>query len=70
MKKGKIYIGTSGWNYKHWVNEFYPEDISQKEWLPFYIDQGFNTVELNNLFCHFPENSTFEKWRKSESLCR
>ncbi len=65
MKKGKIYIGTSGWNYKHWVKEFYSEDISQKEWLRFYIDQGFNTVELNNPFYHLPKNSTFEKWRKS-----
>src|SRR5438067_1324750 len=24
----RVYIGTSGWNYKHWSNgEFYPEDV-------------------------------------------
>ncbi len=65
MKKGKIYIGTSGWNYKHWVNEFYPEDLSKKNWLQFYIGKGFKTVELNNPFYHLPKSSTFKKWRES-----
>ena len=31
MKKGKIYIGTSGWHYKHWKGTFYPDDIKEQE---------------------------------------
>jgi uncharacterized protein YecE (DUF72 family) len=65
MKKSKIYIGTSGWNYNHWVNEFYPGDLPKKNWLQFYIEKGFKTVELNNSFYHLPSSSTFDKWRKS-----
>ena len=65
MKKGKVYIGTSGWNYDHWVNEFYPENISKKDWLQFYIEKGFKTVELNSPFYHLPKNSTYKKWYES-----
>src|SRR2546421_192291 len=31
---GKTYIGTSGWNYKKWREDFYC-DIPQKRWLRF-----------------------------------
>jgi uncharacterized protein YecE (DUF72 family) len=65
MKKGKINIGTSGWNYKHWLGHFYPEDLKQKGWLQFYIEKGFKTVELNNPFYHLPKSTTFENWRKN-----
>jgi len=65
MKKGKNFIGTSGWNYDHWVNEFYPEDISKKNWLQFYVEKGFKTVELNSPFYHLPKNSTYVKWHDS-----
>jgi uncharacterized protein YecE (DUF72 family) len=65
MKKGKNFIGTSGWNYDHWVNEFYPEDISKKDWLQFYVEKGFKTVELNIPFYHLPKNSTYVKWHDS-----
>jgi uncharacterized protein YecE (DUF72 family) len=57
-----FYIGTSGWNYKHWINRFYPHELKQKDWLQFYIDKGFYTVELNNPFYRLPEKKTFEKW--------
>jgi len=58
----KIHIGTSGWNYKHWQGPFYPEALSQKEWLSFYTNQ-FHTVEINNSFYQLPERTTFENWR-------
>ncbi len=63
MRK-KIHIGTSGWNYKHWIGKFYPEDLKQKDWLQFYIDKGLHTVELNNPFYHLPTKKTFENWNK------
>lgn len=61
-QKKKIHIGTSGWNYRHWKGTFYPEDLSQKKWLSYYMER-FKTVELNNSFYRMPDKSTFENWR-------
>jgi uncharacterized protein YecE (DUF72 family) len=62
-RKGKIYIGTSGWHYKHWVGTFYPDNTKPKDYLAFFL-QSFNTVELNNPFYHMPSKEIFEGWRK------
>ena len=58
---GKLYIGTSGWQYKHWAGTFYPETIKTKDHFAYYQSQ-FNTVELNNSFYHLPDKTTFKKW--------
>ena len=61
---GKIYVGASGWNYKHWMNgAFYPEGLKQSEWLEFYAER-FGTVELNNSFYRLPPPETFAAWAK------
>jgi uncharacterized protein YecE (DUF72 family) len=62
MSGQTFFIGTSGWNYKHWIGKFYPEDLSVKEWFNYYKDR-FSTVELNTSFYHLPKRNTFEKWR-------
>jgi uncharacterized protein YecE (DUF72 family) len=58
----QAYIGTSGWNYKHWSEIFYPKDCPQSKWLEFYANQ-FGTVELNASFYRLPKPQTFENWR-------
>ncbi len=61
----KIWVGTSGWNYKHWANGvFYPPGLKQSEWLRAYA-RTFDTVEVNNTFYHLPEKSVFETWRET-----
>jgi uncharacterized protein YecE (DUF72 family) len=60
-RKQKIYIGTSGWNYKSWKNKFYPEELAQKEWLDYY-SKRFNSVEINNTFYQLPQKHTFKNW--------
>lgn len=63
MKKAaQIYIGTSGWKYKHWDNTFYPEDLKKADQLIYYQNK-FNTVELNNSFYRQPDASQFMKWK-------
>ncbi|MCD9016546.1 DUF72 domain-containing protein [Parachryseolinea silvisoli] len=64
MRKGKIYIGTSGWSYKHWAGTFYPEDIKADKQFAYYQDY-FDTVELNNSFYHLPDRTTFRKWKEA-----
>lgn len=66
MKKGKTYIGTSGWQYKHWKGVFYPKDLKSAEEFKFYVSQ-FDTVEINNSFYMLPEAKTFSAWRRSAS---
>lgn len=59
---GKIYIGTSGWSYKHWMGTFYPVGTKQKDRFSYY-QKFFKTVELNSPFYHLPPRQTFEKWK-------
>jgi uncharacterized protein YecE (DUF72 family) len=57
-----LYIGTSGWQYRHWRGTFYPEDLPQREWLDWYC-RRFQVVEVNNTFYHLPAPTTFSAWR-------
>jgi uncharacterized protein YecE (DUF72 family) len=58
---GKTYIGTSGWNYKKWREQFYG-DTPQKQWLRFCAER-FTAVEVNGTFYRLQPPSTFAKWR-------
>jgi uncharacterized protein YecE (DUF72 family) len=57
-----IRIGTSGWHYKHWVGNFYPEKHPASKMLAQYYAQ-FDTVELNNTFYMLPKIETMQCWR-------
>ena len=57
----KLYIGTSGWHYKHWMRVFYPAGTATSEMLEFYA-RHFNTVEINNSFYRLPTAQTFDNW--------
>lgn len=57
----QVHIGTSGFSYPHWKENFYPADLNTKEWLKYYA-QVFSTVELNTTFYHLPLISTVQNW--------
>ncbi|MFN2594053.1 MAG: DUF72 domain-containing protein [Actinomycetota bacterium] len=61
-RPGHVFIGTSGWQYRHWRETFYPLGVAQGKWLEFYAER-FATVELNASFYRLPSRETFEKWR-------
>jgi uncharacterized protein YecE (DUF72 family) len=63
-KKGTIYIGTSGWHYKHWIGTFYPEGTKDADQLKYYL-KFFSSVEINNSFYRLPAPETFTAWRKA-----
>lgn len=44
-----LYVGTSGWAYTIWKPEFYPKNVSAKNFLKYYATQ-LNTVEVNYTF--------------------
>ena len=54
-------IGTSGWNYKHWKEIFYPVKVAVPKWLDFYSNH-FDTVEVNATFYRLPKIETFDNW--------
>lgn len=58
-----VHIGTSGWNYDHWLGTFYPEDLKSGELFDFYQSR-FGTVEVNNTFYQLPEKGTIIHWRE------
>ncbi len=60
----QVHIGTCGYQYDHWVNNFYPADLPKTEWFGYYSER-FSTVEINNTFYNLPSASTFEKWYKA-----
>jgi uncharacterized protein YecE (DUF72 family) len=62
MKRGRITVGTSGWNYPHWAGTFYPGGLPEKEWLGYYAER-LPSVEINNTFYRLPDHATLEHWR-------
>jgi uncharacterized protein YecE (DUF72 family) len=61
---GELRIGTSGWNYKHWLERFYPKGLAQTDLLSFYADH-FDTVEINNSFYQLPTIKAVNHWRQT-----
>ena len=57
----RVRVGTSGWEYRHWVGPFYPRDLPRHRRLEFYAER-FDTVELNNSFYRLPEADAFAAW--------
>jgi uncharacterized protein YecE (DUF72 family) len=57
-----VITGTSGWQYPHWRDAFYPPDVPQRHWLEHYAAR-FATVESNATFYRLPAGETFEQWR-------
>lgn len=56
-----LFIGTSGWSYKHWSGIFYPENIKPGQYLEHYLTK-FDFVELNSSFYHLPKETTIAGW--------
>ncbi len=58
----QIFVGTSGWSFKHWKENFYPKGLKQADWLQYY-SETFSTVEINTTFYRSPLVSTIENWQ-------
>jgi uncharacterized protein YecE (DUF72 family) len=56
-----ILVGTSGYSYKEWKGDFYPEDLPSSRMLRYYGDH-FQTVEINNTFYRMPSKRVLAGW--------
>lgn len=57
----EVHIGTSGWQYDHWRQVFYPRGLAKSKWFDFYAAH-FATVELNNSFYRQPSTANWKRW--------
>jgi uncharacterized protein YecE (DUF72 family) len=61
---GRIRVGTSGWQYRHWRGILYPQGLPARAWLDRYAT-FFDTVEVNATFYRLPTRASVERWRDS-----
>ena len=57
-----IWFGTSGFSYKEWRPIFYPEGLSDKQFLQYYASR-LNSVEIDYTFYRMPSAKTIEGWK-------
>jgi uncharacterized protein YecE (DUF72 family) len=60
-RAGRAFIGTSGWAYPEWREDFYANAPS-REWLALAAAR-FTALEINATFYHELKPATFEHWR-------
>ncbi len=57
----QLFAGTSGFAYPSWKPDFYPSNLSARNFLSHYA-QHLNSVEINYTFRRLPATSTLENW--------
>lgn len=55
------FIGCSGFYYKEWKGDFYPDKFTQKNWFSYYASK-FNTLEINSSFYRYPKPEVLQSW--------
>ena len=58
----QLLAGTSGFSYKEWVGEFYPDKLAAKAMLAHYATR-LPIVEINNTFYRMPNAAAIQAWR-------
>ncbi|HTL29173.1 MAG TPA: DUF72 domain-containing protein, partial [Tepidisphaeraceae bacterium] len=59
--RSPYWIGTSGWYYWHWREQFYPAGCPSSQWFE-HFTKHFRTVELNAPFYSWPTIGTVKSW--------
>lgn len=58
---GSIRIGISGWRYKPWRGDFYPEGLKQKNELAF-ASRAVSSIEINGSFYALQRPERYAEW--------
>jgi len=61
MTAAKLFAGASGYSFKEWKGNFYPDKIKPDAMLAFYAER-LPTVEINNTFYQMPKVAMLENW--------
>ena len=57
----RLLAGASGYSFKEWKGDFYPEKIKPEDMLAYYA-QRLPTVEINNTFYRMPKTEVLANW--------
>ncbi|GAA2890097.1 DUF72 domain-containing protein [Microbacterium esteraromaticum] len=63
-RRHAVRVGTSGWRYRSWRGDFYPDGLVQRAELS-YIGEQFSTVELNGSFYSLQRPQSYLRWRSA-----
>ncbi len=63
MTGARVLIGTSGWTYKHWRNDFYPHGLVHRRELS-YLAERMTSTEVNGSFYSLQRPSSYLAWRE------
>jgi uncharacterized protein YecE (DUF72 family) len=56
------FIGTSGYSYKEWLGQFYPQKLAATRMLQFYAEH-LHSVEINYSFYRMPSEAMVSRWQ-------
>jgi uncharacterized protein YecE (DUF72 family) len=59
----KIHVGTMGWSYSFWKENFYPKNLASRDFLAYYATQ-FDTVEVDSTFYRIPRKQSVVDWKE------
>jgi uncharacterized protein YecE (DUF72 family) len=57
-----VRIGISGWTYRAWRGDFYPQGLRQRDELA-YAAARFDSIEINGSFYSLQRPTSYETWR-------
>ena len=60
-RRGRAWVGISGYDYKPWRGRFYPDDLPARRWLE-HASRTFNSIELNGTFYSLKSPEVFRRW--------
>jgi uncharacterized protein YecE (DUF72 family) len=60
----KLLAGASGYSFKEWKGDFYPQDMKPDAMLSWYAER-LPTVEINNTFYRMPATTMLENWART-----
>ncbi len=59
--RGRLRLGTSGWDYPDWIGPFYPSGTARSDFLMHYAER-FDTVEIDSTFYRMPTARDAQRW--------
>jgi len=57
-----LHLGTLGWSYNFWKDNFYPSKAASKDFLSYYATK-FDTVEVDSSFYRIPTEQALINWK-------
>lgn len=59
--RSRVYVGTSGWAYRHWRRNVYPTGLRQRDELA-WLASRVTSIELNAPFYSLQRTESYRKW--------